>query len=220
MVVISALTVAFSTPAEALMTSAQVQARQIEAAARAAGQSQTILANGDSATVSGDSYTSASKSWYALQSGITEIEDSFVNNPNGTVQWPFAVGVHIGDRFGSTWGRESAHHGLDFNPGVGAPVQAIADGVVTFAEDGNGTLGVHLMITHRINGKTVTSVYAHLEHDSIRFQVGDFVRVGQVVGNVGDTGFSTGPHLHFEIRLGGIDGPWTDPLTWLRANTN
>ena len=112
------------------------------------------------------------------------------------------------------------HHGQDFNPGLGAPIQAIADGVVSYVEDGDGDLGVHMMIDHVINGEVVTSVYAHMIHGSMLFKKGDTVKVGDVIGKTGDTGMSTGPHLHFEIRLGGKDGPWTDPLEWLYANTN
>ena len=218
--IVAAFTVALSLPAEALMSSSDVQAKQIAAAAAATGDDQVILAGGGTSTVAGESYDAESKSAYAAESGISQIEATFTNDPNGTVQWPFAVGVHIGDQYGSTAGRSSAHHGQDFNPGNGAPIQAIADGVVTFAEDGEGNLGVHMMITHQINGQTITSVYAHMSHGSMRFAVGDTVKVGQVIGNVGNTGYSTGPHLHFEIRLGGIDGAWTDPLVWLRANTN
>ncbi|MGV1034336.1 MAG: M23 family metallopeptidase [Microbacteriaceae bacterium] len=215
---VAAVTVAVSVPAEALMTSSDVQAKQIAAAQKAASHEsdQVILAGGTGQAVDGDSYTSASYSY----SGATQTALTFTNNPNGTVQWPFAVGVPMSDQYGSTSGRSSAHHGQDFNPGIGAPIQSIADGVVTYVEDGEGDLGVHMMITHTINGQTITSVYAHMIHGSMRFQVGDRVKVGQVIGNVGSTGYSTGPHLHFEIRLGGIDGAWTDPLTWLRANTN
>lgn len=220
MAIVAAVTVVLSTPAEALMSSADVQAKQIAAATKASADGQVILAGGGATTVSGESYSAETRSAYASESGFSQIENTFTNDPNGTVQWPFAVGVHIGDLYGSTSGRASAHHGLDFNPGIGAPIQAIADGVVTFAEDGEGDLGVHLMITHQINGQTITSVYAHMLHGSMRFKVGDVVKVGQVLGNVGDTGYSTGPHLHFEIRLGGISGAWTDPLVWLRANTN
>lgn len=223
MAFVTAITVAISTPAEALMSSSEVQAKQIAAAQNAAksGGDQIFMAGGKGQSVDGDTYTSAKNtSGYSSTGQITEIEATFVNNPNGTVQWPFAVGVHIGDGYGSTYGRSSAHHGQDFNPGYGAPIQAIADGVVSYVEDGEGTLGVHMMITHVINGQTVTSVYAHMIHDSMRFKLGDQVKVGQVIGNVGNTGYSTGPHLHFEIRLGGIDGAWTDPLAWLRANTN
>ena len=71
-----------------------------------------------------------------------------------------------------------------------------------------------------INGEKITSVYAHMQYDTRRFEVGDVVEVGDVLGNTGSTGMSTGPHLHFEIRIGGINGTKVDPLEWLWANTN
>jgi murein DD-endopeptidase MepM/ murein hydrolase activator NlpD len=55
---------------------------------------------------------------------------------------------------------------------------------------------------------------------SRRFEVGDTVHVADVIGQTGNTGMSTGPHLHFEIRLGGVNGTKVDPLDWLYANTN
>jgi murein DD-endopeptidase MepM/ murein hydrolase activator NlpD len=112
------------------------------------------------------------------------------------------------------------HGGQDFNPGLGAEIQAIADGVVSNSTDSGGSLGVVMMIDHVINGEKITSVYAHMEYDSRRFEVGDVVEVGDVIGNTGSTGMSTGPHLHFEIRIGGINGTKVDPLEWLWANTN
>ena len=150
------------------------------------------------------------------------MEATFTNNPNGTIQWPFSVGVHIGDRFGyrDCAGCSSNHGGQDFNPGLGAPIQSIADGVVSYAEDGEGSLGVHMIIDHMIDGKLVSSVYAHMIHGSMLFKTGDVVTVGQVIGQVGNTGMSTGPHLHLDIRLGGKDGTKVDPLVWLYANTN
>ena len=116
--------------------------------------------------------------------------------------------MHIGDRFGyrDCAGCSTNHHGQDFNPGLGAEIQSIADGTVAVSTDSGGSLGVVTMIDHVIDGEVITSVYAHMEYDSRRFEVGDTVKVGDVIGTTGNTGMSTGPHLHFEIRIGGIDG--------------
>ncbi|MET0974584.1 MAG: M23 family metallopeptidase [Leifsonia sp.] len=221
--VVALLAVATSTPANALLSAADVQAAAVTAQSAATGPAQTMSVSDDvgAIAVQRDGYDTATVAQVAANSGI-RLEATFTNNPNGTVQWPFLVGVHIGDRYGSRdcAGCSSDHHGQDFNPGLGASIQAIADGVVSYAEDGDGDLGVHMMIDHVINGEVVTSVYAHMIHGSMNFKVGDHVKVGDIVGKTGDTGMSTGPHLHFEIRLGGKDGPWTDPLVWLYANTN
>ena len=222
---VALMAVATSIPAEALLSSSDVQAAALEAKKPTSGAepAQVInLANGtDTITVEQDSYQSQSIAEVAAASGI-RMEDTFSNNPNGTIQWPFAVGVHVGDQFGyrNCAGCSVNHGGQDFNPGLGAPIQAIADGVVSFTEDGEGSLGVHMVIDHMIDGKLVSSVYAHMIHGSMLLKTGDVVKVGQVLGKVGSTGMSTGPHLHFEIRLGGITGTKTDPLVWLYANTN
>jgi len=224
MAFVALMAVSTSLPAEALLSSADVQA-----AARLSTQTsqvepaQTLSMDGgtDTISVTRDGFESKSIAEVAAASGI-RMEATFTNNPNGTIQWPFAVGVHIGDRFGARdcAGCSADHQGQDFNPGIGAPIQSIADGVVSFTEDGEGSLGVHMIIDHVIDGKVVSSVYAHMIHGSMLFKVGDVVKVGQVIGKVGNTGMSTGPHLHFEIRLGGKDGVHVDPLVWLRANTN
>ena len=220
---VALMAVATSIPAEALLSSQDVRASVLEAQrVLPADEAQTMdLAGGDTVTVERDGYESSTIAQIAAASGI-RMEDTFTNNPNGTVQWPFAVGVHVGDRFGprNCAGCSSNHGGQDFNPGVGAPIQAIADGVVSYAEDGEGSLGVHMMIDHMIDGQLVTSVYAHMIHGSMLFKEGDVVKVGQVIGKTGSTGMSTGPHLHFEIREGGITGTKVDPLAWLYANTN
>lgn len=221
--VVALMTVSTSLPAEALLSSADVQtaALAMKAPTSVEGQKINVAAGAGTLTVQRDGYESKSIAEVAAASGI-RLEATFTNNPNGTIQWPFAVGVHVGDHFGfrDCAGCSSNHGGQDFNPGIGAPIQAIADGVVSLAEDGEGSLGVHMMIDHVIDGKTVTSVYAHMIHGSMLFNTGDVVKVGQVIGKTGNTGMSTGPHLHFEIRLGGINGTKTDPLVWLRENTN
>lgn len=220
---VALMAVATSVPAEALLTADDVKAAaQIAKMPSTTEPGQSVIASGsDSITVQTDGYETATIAEAAAASGI-RMEATFDNNPNGSVQWPFAVGVHVGDRFGyrDCAGCSSNHGGQDFNPGNGAEIQAIADGVVTLAEDGEGSLGVHMMIQHEINGETITSVYAHMQHGTMRYSTGDTVKVGSVIGNTGTTGMSTGPHLHFEIRLGGIGGTKVDPLDWLYANTN
>ncbi|WP_105035385.1 M23 family metallopeptidase [Cryobacterium aureum] len=220
---VALMAVATSIPAEALLSSQDVQASALEAqrVLPAEDVQSMDMASGDTVTVERDGYESSTIAEVAAASGI-RMEDTFTNNPNGTIQWPFAVGVHIGDQIGyrNCAGCSVNHGGQDFNPGVGAPIQAIADGVVSYAEDGEASLGVHMMIDHMINGELVTSVYAHMIHGSMLFAEGDVVKVGQVIGKTGSTGMSTGPHLHFEIREGGIAGTKVDPLAWLYANTN
>lgn len=220
---VALMAVATSVPAEALLTADDVKAATLLAQSSISNEpGQSIVASGaDSITVQTDGYETATIAESAAASGI-RMEATFVNNPAGSVQWPFAVGVHVGDRFGyrDCAGCSSNHGGQDFNPGLGAEIQSIADGVVTLAEDGEGSLGVHMMIEHQINGETITSVYAHMQHGTMQYSVGDTVKAGDYIGNTGSTGMSTGPHLHFEIRLGGINGTKVDPLDWLYANTN
>ncbi len=220
---VALMAVATSIPAEALLSARDVQASAVESQrVPSADEAQSMdMAGSDTVTVERDGYESSTIAEVAAASGI-RLEDTFTNNPNGTIQWPFAVGVHINSHFGIRHcaGCSVNHGGQDFNPGVGAPIQAVSDGVVSYAEDGEASLGVHMMIDHMINGELVTSVYAHMIHGSMLFKEGDVVKVGQVIGKTGSTGMSTGPHLHFEIREGGITGTKVDPLVWLYANTN
>ncbi len=217
------LAVTTTIPALSLLTEDDVQALALTQYGTDSIDGQRMLINGDvvAQSVDREGYAAQTIEEYAEAAGIRP-EATFTNNPSGTIQWPFAVGVHIGDRFGyrDCAGCSEDHHGQDFNPGYGAEIQAIADGVVSGSTDSGGSLGVVTMIDHQIDGQTVTSVYAHMQYDSRRFEIGDTVHVGDVVGNTGNTGMSTGPHLHFEIRIGGINGEWVDPLEWLYANTN
>ncbi|WP_430648058.1 peptidoglycan DD-metalloendopeptidase family protein [Agromyces sp. GXS1127] len=221
---VAMLAVATSVPSLSLLTPEEVQAMALSQTAGTTaldGQRVDISGGTLAAGIGREDYQAQTIEEYAQAAGI-RAEATFTNNPLGTVQWPFAVGVHIGDRFGyrNCYGCSSDHHGQDFNPGLGAQIQSIADGVVSGSTDSGGSLGVVTMIDHVIDGEVITSVYAHMEYGSRRFEVGDTVEVGDVVGTTGNTGMSTGPHLHFEIRIGGIDGYWVDPLEWLYANTN
>lgn len=217
------LAVATTIPSLSLLTPEDVQALALADTQGFGRDGQRVTINGDivAQSVQREGYEHMSMAEYAAAAGI-RAEADFVNNPAGTIQWPFAVGVHIGDHFGyrDCAGCSSDHGGQDFNPGLGAEIQAIADGTVAVSTDSGGSLGVVMMIDHQINGELVTSVYAHMEYDSRRFEVGDTVHVADVIGTTGDTGMSTGPHLHFEIRIGGVNGTKVDPLEWLYANTN
>ncbi len=164
------------------------------------------------------SYSTATTAQMATDLGIQNFSTGvFRNNPNSNIQWPFAVGVPISYGFGPRPG--GFHHGVDFTPGQGAEVQAIADGVVRYAEDGNGVFGVNVLIDHIIDGKLVSSHYCHMEHGSLKVKTGDRVKVGQLIGLVGATGFAFGAHLHFEIWADGSMDSRIDPLAWLYKYT-
>lgn len=107
------------------------------------------------------------------------------------------------DRFGM-----AGHNGLDYAIPVGTDVRASHAGVVTCKDDPSG-YGLHI----KVAGQYVTTIYAHLSEFVARD--GDEVRLGQVIGKSGNTGNSTGPHLHFGIRIHGMVNPayydWLDP---------
>jgi murein DD-endopeptidase MepM/ murein hydrolase activator NlpD len=146
---------------------------------------------------------------------------SYTNDPTGSIQWPFTIAVPISSGFGGRsapcGGCSSYHEGIDFVPGAGAPIQAIADGVVSSVVVSNAGLGNHVVVDHVINGQKVQSVYGHMKYGSIKVAEGQQIKVTDIIGLVGNTGESTGPHLHFEIHLGGVP---VDPFAWLKANAN
>ena len=100
-----------------------------------------------------------------------------------------------------TW---KAHLGVDYAAPTGTAVRTIGDGVVEFAGTQSG-FGNVVFVNH---GKENTTVYAHLS--KINVQKGEKVSQSQTIGQVGSTGWATGPHLHFEFRINGVH---QDPLT-------
>lgn len=99
--------------------------------------------------------------------------------------------------FGLRWGR--MHNGIDIANRIGTSVVAAADGTVKWAHYVDG-YGNTVLLSHQINGRTYETLYAHL--DKISVKVGQKVNQGMEIGKMGNTGFSTGPHLHFEIHVG------------------
>jgi murein DD-endopeptidase MepM/ murein hydrolase activator NlpD len=105
-------------------------------------------------------------------------------------------------------GRPAMHTGLDFRAATGDPVRVTANGKVVSAAWAGG-YGRMVEVDH---GNGLSTRYGHLSE--INVKVGDVVKIGQVIGLVGSTGRSTGPHLHYETR---IDGEAVDPQKFLRA---
>ena len=105
-------------------------------------------------------------------------------------------------------GRPAMHTGLDFRAATGDPVRATANGKV-ISSGWAGGYGRMVEIDH---GNGLSTRYGHLSEIGVK--VGDQIKIGQVIGAVGSTGRSTGPHLHYETR---IDGEAVDPQRFLRA---
>ncbi|MEK4484840.1 peptidoglycan DD-metalloendopeptidase family protein [Psychrobacillus sp. FSL H8-0484] len=118
-----------------------------------------------------------------------------------------------GYRVHPIYGTGKMHYGVDFANSTGTPVVSAADGVVSYASP-LSTYGNVIMVTHSIDGQTFTSLYAHLS--SIKVSVGQVVSKGQIIGAIGTTGNSTGPHLHFEIHVGNWEGMAKNSVNPLR----
>lgn len=101
----------------------------------------------------------------------------------------------VTSRFGARWG--STHTGTDIGAPTGTAIKAVASGTVIFS-GWKGTLGKFIVVDH---GNGIQSYYAHCS--TLLVSKGDAVTAGQQIGKVGNTGRSTGPHLHFEIRKNG-----------------
>ncbi|GAO39915.1 peptidase M23 family protein [Sphingomonas changbaiensis NBRC 104936] len=103
----------------------------------------------------------------------------------------------FGMRFHPLLGYSRLHKGMDIGAPTGTPIYAVTDGVVTFA----GRHGGHGNFVQLKHGGNMGTGYAHMSRIAVR--PGQHVRQGQVIGYVGSTGLSTGPHLHFEVYRGG-----------------
>ena len=103
-------------------------------------------------------------------------------------------------------GRAALHAGLDFPAPVGTPIKSAAGGVV-IASEFNASYGNMVMVDH---GNGLVTRYGHASRVMVR--QGDLVRRGQLIAEVGSTGRSTGPHLHFEVH---VDGVPQDPAKFL-----
>ena len=124
-----------------------------------------------------------------------ESSSSPVSAPEGSVRFYRPVQAPISDRFGAPRPGGRRHAGIDFAASYGTPVQAVGVGTTIFAGYNAGGYGNLVVIQHRLG---YTTWYAHLSKTSS--SVGRRVSAGTRIGYVGSTGYSTGPHLHFEGR--------------------
>lgn len=131
--------------------------------------------------------------------------------PLPTSTWTWTSG--FGHRAHPVYGTRLLHAGVDYAAPPGTPVLAAADGMVHDVS-WSARSGNLLVLDHVIDGRHVTTAYAHLLDGSVIVHDGDRVAAGQQVALVGATGAATGPHLHFEVHPGGFYSP-VDPEPWL-----
>ena len=127
--------------------------------------------------------------------------------------WPVDGAYNINSDYAYRWGK--FHYGLDIGVGsapgtsLGMNVLAAADGVVELATT-HSSYGYYIILDH---GNGMETVYGHLLEDSFKVKPGEIVRQGQPIARVGQTGYATGPHLHFEVR---VNGNKLDPKLFLQ----
>jgi murein DD-endopeptidase MepM/ murein hydrolase activator NlpD len=131
----------------------------------------------------------------------------------GQLLWPAVKGsTYISCDYGWRFSGTDFHTGIDLTGGgiYGQPILAAASGTVIYSQTtytaGKG-YGIYLMIDH---GSGISTLYGHCS--ALAVTTGDTVTRGQVIAYVGSTGWSTGPHLHFEVR---INGTYTSPWPYI-----
>lgn len=188
-------------------------------AATVAPQTMAVSADADPSVISRDSFSVIS---YQQRMAEAYGKRAYSFTPTtGYIRWPFPYSVPITDGWGPRVspcrGCSTFHQGVDFVPGVGTPIYAIADGIVTehSGDTSFGSYGNNVVIQHAIPGQNIETLYAHMITGSSTLQPGNHIKVGDFIGLVGETGSATGPHLHFEVH---VDKVPVDPFAWLLAN--
>ena len=138
-----------------------------------------------------------------------------------TIYWPLPQGTYTVTspftmRISPVSGQLLAHEGIDMAAPLDTPITSVYGGVVEEVAE-NSRSGAYVQIKHtKSDGTVFHSAYLHQYMNKIKVKVGDTVTAGQVIGAVGNNGWSTGPHLHFEIH-DSSDTP-VDPDAWMQAN--
>ena len=174
-------------------------AEEVAAAEQAVGSAAAALTAAQAAEVAATEMATAALAQAADFAASLGIDKRLVRPATGAVSSPYGMRVH------PVTGAHRLHTGIDFQVGNGHAYAAASGTVAAVTRD--PSYGNLVTIAH---GQGVTTRYAHLA--VTRVSPGDTVTPGQVVGEIGSTGLSTGPHLHFEI---GVDGRLQDPAGWL-----
>ncbi len=132
-----------------------------------------------------------------LQKCTPQIRKMLLENiPRGYPSKTRRVTSEFGFRMHPIYHEERFHHGIDFGGATGTPVVATADGIVIYAGFSKGGYGNVVIIAHNFGFQTL---YGHMQSD-LAVKTGDFVKKGTCIGYLGNSGRSTGPHLHYEIK--------------------
>lgn len=145
----------------------------------------------------------------AISDEIAALQNPEKVYTGGQFMWP-TTATYITSPFGfrihPVTGVYTGHTGVDIGCSYGSPVYAAADGTVILASTSYGGYGVAVVIDH---GSGISTLYGHNDH--LKVSVGQQVKRGQVIAASGSSGVSTGPHLHFEVR---INGQYVDPMQY------
>lgn len=166
----------------------------------------------------GEAMNNSDQRFRALFSSWTSLDRSGPANPaeNPVVSIPSRIPLagsvltsSFGMRTHPVLGGRRRHSGIDLAAPTGTPVYATADGVVSRA-DWFSSYGLYISVEH---GASLQTRFAHLSRLAVA--AGDTVRKGDLIGYVGSTGRSTGPHLHYEVR---VDGLAVNPIPYMMAD--
>lgn len=154
-----------------------------------------------------------------LENSITDLEinvhaldqylldkDSYLKSTPTLLPTRGWITSYYGPRMSPYSGRVKMHEGLDVGGNIGTPIVAPADGIVTMVGEKPG-YGIMLKIDH---GYGIETIFAHTNEANVK--KGEKIKRGEMIAHVGNTGYSTGPHLHYEIR---VNGTPVDPLYFI-----
>jgi murein DD-endopeptidase MepM/ murein hydrolase activator NlpD len=152
------------------------------------------------------------RAFASLNNDLSVIDELRLALPFAPLRQPLAGPLEVtspfGERMDPFFGRPALHTGVDLRGEYGEPIHATAAGMVVVAGP-DGGYGNMVEIDH---GAGLSTRYGHMSR--IDVAVGQSVKAGEVIGQIGSTGRSTGPHLHYEVR---VDGVPVDPSRYLNA---